>query len=306
MVYKEGLEDDRNVVILVIVSQIWIQHLDCLQIIGHCHLRGGSELDPELGGALYTALVVALAEVERTHQYAISGIYGYRIPEAEGIGLFTVRDDYFRIFFLCEGLYGSGISYLGGKQVILSIEKLFAELRRLVPDVTCRTAHKIETGSFWFDLMCSVGFGGQIVTQEVERVYPLRLIRIKINQQNNEAKHISSLESIALGSLGYGWNGTTQLISAKTEGIFNQPGYSFQIYEVLFTQFKEFVPDFKPNTVILSYSDLVYNQIRLIAFLTLKDEELNIRYCLPVTSGSPFEDDHSTLSYLQSLFLDPL
>lgn len=43
---------------VVIVSQIWIQHLHCTQIIGHCHLRAGSEIDPFLGGSLFTAMVV--------------------------------------------------------------------------------------------------------------------------------------------------------------------------------------------------------------------------------------------------------
>ena len=60
-----------------------------MAIIGPRHLRVGSELEPELGGSLYTALVISLAEIEKSHQYAMSGIYGYRIPH-EGIGLFTV------------------------------------------------------------------------------------------------------------------------------------------------------------------------------------------------------------------------
>ena len=81
----------------MVVSQIWVQHLHCMQIIGHCYLRGGSELEPELGGLLYTALVVTLAEIEQEFQYKMSGVYGYRIPEIEGIGLFTIQNDYFRI-----------------------------------------------------------------------------------------------------------------------------------------------------------------------------------------------------------------
>ena len=48
---------------MVVVNQIWIQHLPCMHIIGHCHLRVGTELEPELGGALYTAIALALADM---------------------------------------------------------------------------------------------------------------------------------------------------------------------------------------------------------------------------------------------------
>ncbi|MFX0050464.1 MAG: hypothetical protein ACFFAJ_00535 [Candidatus Hodarchaeota archaeon] len=52
---------------MVVVSQIWIQHLNCMQIIGHTHLRIGSEIEPELGGTLYTALLTALSQIEPPH-----------------------------------------------------------------------------------------------------------------------------------------------------------------------------------------------------------------------------------------------
>ena len=91
---------------MVVVSQIWVQCIRCMSIIGHVHLRVGSELEPELGGSLYTALVLALSEIEQfekaLHQYAVSGVYGYRIPDNEGIGLFTVQRRNFRIFFFVK------------------------------------------------------------------------------------------------------------------------------------------------------------------------------------------------------------
>jgi hypothetical protein len=88
---------------LAVVSQIWVQHLRCGQIIGHCHFRVGSVLEPELGGALYSALNLTLEDVENTNSCCVSGAYGFQFPDIEGIGLFTIQNNNFKIYFLCEG-----------------------------------------------------------------------------------------------------------------------------------------------------------------------------------------------------------
>lgn len=112
-----------------------------MQIIGHCYLRGGSELEPELGGLLYTVLVVTLAEIEQEFQYKMSGVYGYRIPEIEGMGLFTIQNDYFRIFFLCEGLYGRGIPYLAGRKIFHNVNELFKRLETTLSIDKCENVY---------------------------------------------------------------------------------------------------------------------------------------------------------------------
>ncbi len=130
---------------MVVVSQIWVQCTRCISIIGHVHLRVGSELEPELGGSLYTALVVALSEMEQSEptrqQYAVSGVYGYRIPDNEGIGLFTVQSANFRIFFLCEGLYGRGIPFLSGMKIGKKLRKLFFRLEEIITQDHCYQLH---------------------------------------------------------------------------------------------------------------------------------------------------------------------
>lgn len=161
---------------MVVVSQIWIQHLNCMQIIGHTHLRIGSELEPELGGTLYTALVTALSQIEPTYSdYAVSGVFGYKIPDNEGIGFFTIQNPHFRVFFLCEGLYGRGIPFLGGIQTSRKIKMLFKRLEEIIPHEECMLAHPTDRdGGFWFNLIISLGFGEQIPIEELEavKIYP--------------------------------------------------------------------------------------------------------------------------------------
>ncbi|MHA2225183.1 MAG: hypothetical protein ACXAC8_08255 [Candidatus Hodarchaeales archaeon] len=293
----------------MVVSQIWVQHLQCTQIIGHCYLRGGSTMEPELGGLLYTALVVALADIEQSHKYLMSGVYGYKIPEIEGIGLFTIQNDYFRIFFLCEGLYGRGIPYLAGKGISSKINKLFNRLETLTPVDTCKSVHQAEEGSFWFSMMCSLGFGGQVTIKEMERVYPLRYVQIAVNRQNTHDINVVRLESAELGTLGYGFQDKLKIVSSKIEGIYGKPQSSFLVYEALFKQIKEFIPDFEPNTIILTYqkTTILEPSNALVAFLSLsRSDELTIRYCIPVPEGLSIEGDRFTHSYLQSLLFDPL
>lgn len=293
---------------MVVVSQIWIQHLQCMQIIGHCYLRGGSELEPELGGLLYTALVVALSEIEQEFQYKMSGVYGYRIPEIEGIGLFTIQNEYFRIFFLVEGLYGRGVPYLAGKKISRNVKDLFSHLVTKIPIDSCRSVHQTEEGSFWFDLMCSLGFGGNITIKEMERVFPLRYVKIKVNRKIDESVEVVRLESADLGTLGYGWQDKLKMVASKIEGIYGKPQSSFLVYESLFKQIKEFIPEFDPNTIILTYQKTVLLEPHssLVAFLSLDSNELTIRYCLPVPEGLHIEGDRSIRPYLRSLLFDPI
>ena len=73
-------------------------------------------------------------------------------------------------------------------------------------------------------------------------------------------------------------------------------------------QIKEFIPDFSPNTVIITYQRTVLLEPRsaLVAFLSLESNELTIRYCLPVPEGLIIEGDQSVRPYLKSLLFDPL
>lgn len=306
---------------MVVVSQIWVQCTRCTAIIGHVHLRVGSELEPELGGSLYTALVVALSEMEQSgsarQQYDVSGVYGYRIPDNEGIGLFTVQSENFRIFFLCEGLYGRGIPYLSGMKIGKKLRKLFTKLEDIIDQDHCDQLHPFEElGSFWFDLIFSAGFGENIPLEEIEKVLPLQFIRIHAKRKEDNRVDILSIESAELGSLGYGWQTIDDLLNSKIQAIFGKPEYSFLIFEALFHQISEFVTDleFIPNTIILSYQtgDLQEN-VSLIAFLSLheindtsNEEELRIRYCLPIDEDLELEGEKTVHSYLRSLFLDPL
>ncbi len=306
---------------MVVVSQIWVQCIRCTSIIGHVHLRVGSELEPELGGSLYTALVLALSEIEESdkllHQYAISGVYGYRIPNNEGIGLFTVQRKNFRIFFLCEGLYGRGIPYLAGQKIGKKLRTLFSRLEELIDLDHCLLMHPFqEQESFWFDLIFSTGFGENIPLEEIEIVYPLQFLRLNAKHGDDNKVIIEGIESVELGSLGYGWQFVDDLLTAKIQAVFKKPELSFLIFQSLFHQISEFVSEltFIPNTIILSYqaSD-VHENVSLIAFLSMHDkgtkegfEELRIRYCLPMAQGLELEGNKTVHSYLRTLFLDPM
>ncbi len=294
---------------MVVVSQIWIQHLHCTQIIGHCHLRAGSMVEPELAGSLYTAMVVALAEVENEFLYTMSGFYGYRIPDIEGIGLFTVSNKKFRIFFLCEGLYKKGIPYLAGKKISSHINSLFKKLEEKVPHDTCKLAHKLEKGSYWFDLMCAAGFGGEINIDTIQTIYPLRSVSIHTCQDDKTSSEekisVLRIESSELGSLGYGWKDRDEMVATKIEGIFMKPQRSFVVYRTLFQQIKEFVPGFEPNTIVLTYQQRAVLDMytALVGFLSLKENMLDIRYCIPVPVGLGIAG-YQTPQYLRSLIFE--
>ena len=295
---------------MVVVSQIWIQHLNCMQIIGHCYLRLRSELEPNLGGTLYTALVTAIAEIEPpTNEYVMSGVYGFKIPDNDGIGFFTVQNKNFRIFFLCEGLFGVGIPYLTGPKISLSIRRLFEWLEAEISNTDCELAHVTTLDdSSWFDIISSLDFGRNIPIDQYEEIYPLRYIRINISRPSHNDVVINDLEtSEILAPLSIGWLDIDRVIATKIQGIFSKPHFSFLIYEALFNQISEFIPDFQPNTIILTYSrgDLLENQVSIVSFLSIHDNSLTIRYCLPIMKGSGIDGSQKVHSYLRSIYLDP-
>ncbi|MFX1516627.1 MAG: hypothetical protein ACFFC6_09980 [Promethearchaeota archaeon] len=180
-------------------------------------------------------------------------MYGYCIPEIEGIGLFTIQNNHFRIFFLVEGLSGRGGSYLAGKQISHNVTRLFNQLETKIPVDSCRSVHQVEEGSFWFDLMCSLGFGGNITIKEIERIFPLRFVRIRVNHIKDYNVEVVRLESADLGTLGYGWQEKLKMVATKIEGIYRKPQSSFLVYKALFKQITEFISEFNPNTIILTY-----------------------------------------------------
>jgi hypothetical protein len=277
-----------------------------MHIIGHCHLRGGTELEPELGGALYTALALALAEVEKAPLYAMSGVCGYKIPELEGIGIFTVQKGNFRIFFLCEGLYGHGIPYLAGKEIAKKINNVFHLLRDNDSRDSCTMTHKSKRGSYWFDLICLSGLGEYIPIEEITSIFPLQTVSFQFKQSTMEDLNIIRMESSCLHDLGYGWKEKYNTIVKKIEGLFLNPKYSFMIYKSLFDQFNEFSPDFQPNLLVLTYQqgDLQAIQNAIIAILSLELNKLTIEYCLPVTTEEALEGSHSISMFIRSLVLN--
>ena len=296
---------------MVVVSQIWIQHLNCKSIIGHCHLRLGSDLEPILGGSLYTALVTALSEIEPPPNiYVMSGVYGFRIPDNEGIGFFTIQNKNFRIFFLCEGLFGRGIPYLAGTAISRRIRNLFAWLDSEISTDDCEIAHASnQDDSSWFDLIVSLGFGRNIPIDQYEKIYPLRYIEIHASRTSENEVVVNNLETSEMAAqLSYGWDHIDEVIANKIQGIFSRPHFSFLVYESLFNQISEFLPEFQPNTIILTYSrgDLLVNQSSIASFLTITENSLTIRYCLPMSRELEVEGSQSVHSFLRSIYLATL
>jgi len=277
-----------------------------MHIIGHCQLRGGIELEPELGGALYTALALALAEVEKAPHYTMSGVFGHTIPELEGMGIFTVQSGNYRIFFLCEGLYGHGIPHLAGKGMGKKINNLFHLLEEDDQQNSCIMTHKSKSESYWFDLICLSGLGEYIQIEEIGSIFPLQTVTFQYKQSTEEEYDIIQVESSSLHDLGYGWKERHNLILKKIEALFLNPRYSFLIYKSLFDQFNEFNPDFQPNLLVLTYQqgDLQTIENAIVAILILESNKLRIEYCLPVTPGESLEGSHSFGIFLRSLVLN--
>ena len=293
---------------MVVISQIWVQHLQCTQIIGHCHLRAGSAVEPDLAANLHSVMIIVLADVEQEFQYTMSGVYSYKIPDLEGIGLFTVADKYYRIFFLCEGLYKKGIPYLAGKKISKQLDHLFAQLRKKTDSVSCKLTHRLESGSYWFDLLCSSGFGGEIEVDKISEIFPIYSVAIHMKSHlKSEHHNIFRLESSILGSLGYGFKDRDEMVETKIAGIFREPQRSFDVYNTLFRQVREISPTFEPNTLILTYhpTNSPRTANALVAILSLNEQTLNIRYCIPVIPGFGM-DGITTDAFLKTLYLESL
>ncbi|WP_455143515.1 hypothetical protein [Candidatus Hodarchaeum mangrovi] len=235
----------------------------------------------------------------------MSGIYGYKIPDNEGIGLFTVQKNRFRIFFLCEGLYGSGVPSIKGK-LSNNLEKLFKSLERHFTKDFCYLLHRFEErDTFWFELIYSCGFGENIPLDELEYIFPIQFLQIKTKISGKEID-IDTVETVELGSLGFGWRGVHEFLAKHIQEIFSKAQFSFLLYQTLFIQLSEFVQDFTPNTIILTYqAGHLQENIVLVAFLTLNENNISIRYCLPISSDLEVIGSRSIHSYLRSLFLEP-
>jgi hypothetical protein len=289
---------------MVLISQLWIQHRYCGQIIGHCHFRVGTEIEPELGGALFSALMLTMENIERTQKCCIAGAYGFQLPDIEGMGIFTAQNKDFRLYFLCEGLYHGYIPDLENKKLTKKIKNLFYELDQISIHKTCRDGHKIKGDTFWYNLVSSIGLGGHFYLNEIKKVFPLRLLRMNLDQDEELGKRIlKNLENIILGSLGLGWIEIDEWITQKIEGILINPEYSFDVFNGFFQHFKNLRNDFEPHAVILAYKNESLNQIVLLALLTYYKSELTIRFCHPINAESSIEDSIDISSPLQSFFL---
>jgi len=211
---------------------------------------------------------------------------------------------------MCEGLFGVGIPYLTGPEISESIRKLFEWLESEISNTDCELAHVTTLDdSSWFDIISSLDFGRNIPIDQYEEIYPLRYIRINVTRRSHNDLVINNLEtSEILAPLSIGWLDIDREIATKIQGIFSKPHFSFLIYEALFNQISEFIPDFQPNTIVLSYSrgDLLKNQLSIVSFLSIQEDSLTIRYCLPILKGLGIEGSQKVHSYLRSIYLDPL
>ena len=186
------------------------------------------------------------------------------------------------------------------------LNKLFKSLERQFTKDSCDLLHRFEErDTFWFELIYSCGFGENIPLDELEFIFPIQSLQINIKFSGREIE-IDSVETVELGSLGFGWQGVHEFLAKHIQEIFRKPQYSFLLYQTLFTQISEFVQDFNPNTIILTYqAGYLQEDIVLVAFLTLHEKNVSIRYCLPISSDLEVIGSRSIHSYLRSLFLEP-
>jgi hypothetical protein len=248
--------------------------------------------------------MLTVENIEKTQKCCIAGVYGFQLPDIEGIGVFTTQNKDFRIYFLCEGLYHGYIPDLANKEFTRKIRNLYNQLDQLSSQETYHEGHKIKAEHFWYNLLSSIGLGGHIYLNEIKRVYPLRLLRINLSEDHKSGHEIvRNLENITLGSLGLGWIEIDEWITQKIEGILINPKYSFDVFNGFFQHFRNLRNDFEPHTIILAYKNESLNQIVLLALLTYYKRELSIRFCHPINSASSIEGSIDISSPLQSYFL---
>jgi len=277
---------------MVLISQVWVQHLHCTQIIGYAYLRVGSDVDPDLACPLYYALVTALAELQKDEGPAdysqLSGVYGYRLHK-QGLGLLAVQNENFRIILLCEGLLGKGIPCLIGNE-LTGIQALLDHLDTIITTEECNQGHMSEERdeSFWFNLLVKFGLGKLEIEGLITKIYPLRFNKFQFTPGAGEEDKlfIKTLES-AQQSLGHGFKGLDDLITEKVLLIHNRPQEIFQLYQSLFHQIGEFTKETPPNTLILTYykGDIGdYSDISsiLIVLLGITPDELTLQFGVPL------------------------
>ena len=293
---------------LVLISQLWLQHLQCSLLLGHCYLRVGSDVDPDLAFPLYTALVTALTELQKEEvgdNFVLSGVYGFRL-HLQGLGICTIQNAKFRVILLCEGFMGQGIPYLT-RNILKKVSKLFDQLDVIITDEDCKSAHLQEErdDSFWWHQVVSSGLGQLQIEDSIKEVYPLRFIRIKFIRGEDNGIYIRTLED-SKQSLGFGWEDVEELIAKKIQTIYNRPHENFLLYESLFHQLGEFNPDFSPNSLVLTFhkkGDFSENQLGVVVFLSIINHELKIQFCLPLAPSISLEGSRKVFFSLQRIVL---
>jgi len=294
---------------MVLISQIWIQHLPCTQIIGHCYLRLGTELDPDLASALYIAIITALNTTQSEKNEAnliLSGVYGFDSKQRDGLGIISVQSQKFRVLLLCEGFLGYGIPYLE-TYVLKKIRKLFDLLGEAISDDSCMGAHfhHLIDESFWYDLVIASGLGGQLQIDDViTDVYPLRLIHLEVRQEEDEI-FLSSIGDIKQASLGYGWQHLDNVIEKTIQAIFDDPHLHFRLYEALFLQLGEFQRDFSPDSLLLTFqkNNSTGQQLELVIFLSLSSTHFKLQFCFPLAPIISLDGSQKVYSSLQQIIL---
>jgi hypothetical protein len=287
---------------------MWIQHLPCTQIIGHCYLRLGSELDPDLASALYLAILTALNTTQNTENevnLVLSSVYGFDSKQGDGLGIFTVQSKKFRVLLLCEGFLGHGIPSLE-TSILKKVRKLFTLLDAAVPDDSCQGAHiHLIDESFWYDLVVASGLGGQLqIPDVITDVYPLRLVHLEVSQEENEIL-LSSMGDRKQASLGHGWQHLDQIIEMTIHNIYDDPHLHFRLYEALFLQMSEFQKEFSPNSLLLTFqqNNSDAQQLELVIFLSLSATQFKLQFCFPLAPNISLEGSQKVYSSFQQINL---
>jgi len=291
---------------MVLISQVWIQHLPCTQILGYSYLRVGSAVDPDLACPLYSALVTALSELQKDNDERdafvhLSSVYGYS-PQTQGLGLLTMQQGDFRIVLLCEGFTGKGIPYLIG-DTLTKVLQLLNQLGNIITEEDCQQGHTTEDRdeSFWWNLVVKHGMGQLQIEKEITKIYPLRFVKIQFKKGKNDKIVIHTLEDVKQRfSYGFGFD---DLVEKKIQMILKNPHDTFELYRALFQQMAEFQPDFSPNSLVLIYHKGDFSDMTsaLVVLLSLTTEELALQFGVPLVPGLYLEESRDIYAILQGI-----
>lgn len=294
---------------MVVISQIWIQHIPCTCFIGYSHLRIGSAKDPSLASALYTTLSSALESTKSSEdKYSVTSIYAFG-KQTEGFGLFSVQSNEYRLICLCEGVFQKGIPNL--KQSFDVFKALLDNLAKKIPSYDCEQGHLdfSRDENFWFDLIVSSGIAKQFNFEEFEFIYPMKSLEINYTPTTNiEDVVIESLEKSSFGALGYGWQHTDDIIERRIQNVYLDTKFNILIFDALFKQFEELTDDFKPQNLVMVFdnwnkeSDDSMNT--LTAFITRSNSKMKIVYSLPFVHDIEMQGMHSVKNYLRTFHLE--